>query len=144
MNTEKECFKCKETKPLSEYYKHAQMADGHVNKCKKCNKIDVSKNRAKNIEHYREYDRERGNRQDSEYLKSYRKEYPRKYKAHNSINNALRDGRMKKETNCSQCNSDFHVHAHHDDYKYPFTVRWLCAACHKAWHEKNGEGLNGK
>lgn len=141
---EKKCFRCGEVKSLSEFYRHPRMADGHVNKCKDCNKMDVAKNRRKKIDYYREYDRKRGSRQTSERLKKYRAENPGKYKAQNAVNNALRDGRMAKPSGCEQCGSDFALHGHHDDYSKPLEVRWLCAACHHQWHAEHGEAKNGR
>lgn len=136
----KKCFKCGEVKPLSEFYKHKQMKDGHVNKCKECNKNDVSRHRSENIEKIREYDRNRGNRQDSEYQKLWRKENPKKYAAHCMVNNHVRAGNLHSQ-NCEICGKEKTV-AHHDDYSKPLNVRWLCQAHHKQWHAENGEGLN--
>ena len=138
----KKCFKCGNEKALTEFYKHPSMPDGRVNKCKECNKADVRANRKDNVEYYRKYDRARGGRQDSEYLKAYRKDNPKKYKATTMIGNAIRDGRMKKLP-CEICGKTERIHGHHDDYAYPLLVRWLCAVHHKQWHDENGEGLNG-
>lgn len=137
----KTCFKCGEEKPLSAFYRHKMMADGHLNKCKECTKVDVHKNREKNIDHYRAYDRKRGNRLPPGYCKEYRKKYPNKYRAQRAVNNAIRSGKMKKMP-CEVCGSEDHVHGHHDDYRYPLNVRWLCAAHHAQWHRDHGEAKN--
>lgn len=139
---EKQCFNCMAVKPLSEFYRHPEMADGHLNKCKECQKEAVRLNRLKRIDHYRAYDRERGCRHPDGYITEYKNRYPMKAKAVRAINYAIASGKMKREP-CEVCGIDEHVHAHHDDYAFPLTVRWLCAAHHQQWHRDNGPGLNG-
>lgn len=136
----KTCFKCGIEKPLNEFYKHKQMKDGHVNKCKECNKKYVSEHRIKNIDRIRAYDRDRGNRQTTEYRDKYKRLYPNKYRAHTIVSNAIRDKKLFTEP-CEICKKEV-VHGHHDDYLKPLNVRWLCAAHHSQWHAANGEGLN--
>ena len=136
----KVCFKCGEVKHLSEFYKHKQMRDGHLNKCKSCSKSDSTSNRLDNIEKVRKYDRDRGNRQDIEYLKGWRVSNPKKYKAHNMVNNQIRAGNLHRKP-CEICNEGKTV-AHHDNYDQPLNVRWLCQAHHKQWHAEHGEGEN--
>jgi len=140
--TEKECFKCGVTKPLSEFYKHPQMGDGHLGKCKECTKTYVRSNRRENIDRYRAYDRERGSRQPKGYCSEYREKFPNKYKAHGIVARAIRAGKLFIEP-CEVCFTTDQVHAHHDDYLKPLNIRWICAGHHSQWHKENGEGLNG-
>jgi len=161
--TTKKCFKCGEVKPLSEFYKHKQMADGHLNKCKECNKKDVKENRDKNIDYYRDYDKTRfkedprvkarhkryakteaGKEKGNEAKRRYQANNPIKRLATNVVNNAVRDGKIVKPHNCESCGDESNrMHGHHDDYAFPLVVRWLCPKCHKAWHNENGEAKNG-
>lgn len=59
MDKQKECFRCHIKKPFSEFYKHPQMTDGIVGKCKECNKIDNVKNWHEKRKEKREYDKNR-------------------------------------------------------------------------------------
>lgn len=134
----KRCFKCGTRKPLSEFYKHSMMADGHLNKCKECTKRDVRANRADNLEHYRAYDRERS--QLPERVEASRAHHldwkarnPEKRKAHVIVSNAIRDGRIERRP-CERCGKK--AHAHHDDYSKPLDVVWLCPVHHVARHKE--------
>jgi len=39
----KVCFKCEIPLPISQFYEHSGMSDGHLNKCKECTKKEVKK-----------------------------------------------------------------------------------------------------
>ena len=135
----KVCFKCGLRKPLDKFYKHKKMTDGHLSKCIICTKKDVLEHRAANIDKIREYDRNRGKsphriKRSTEVTKRMRKDLPHVYKAHNALNNAVRDGKVIKPTHCSTCNKEKKLHGHHDDYSKPLDVEWMCAICHRAFH----------
>ena len=135
----KECFKCKQVKPLCDFYKHSRMKDGHLNKCKDCTKCDVRTHRFEN-DSVREYDRIRGKtRYSKERTSSYRKRNPEKYKAHCIVKNAIRVGKLVKPSICEDCGAVCKPHGHHDDYGKPLTVRWLCARCHALFHSVYGK-----
>ena len=130
---QKRCFKCRELKPLTDFYKHPQMADGHLNKCKACAKRDVHVNRGENLEYYRQYDRDRANLPKrvaarASYDEAYIRTHPQRKTANVATNNALRDRRIKK-TPCEIC-GDPNSEAHHEDYSKPLEVRWLCKPHH--------------
>lgn len=56
MENKKICFKCKKEKILSDFYKHPNMSDGRVNKCKECNKKDNKNNWHLKIDEKKKYD----------------------------------------------------------------------------------------
>lgn len=140
----KVCFKCGAEKPYAEFYKHKAMADGHLNKCKSCAKMDVRLNRLDKIEYYREFDRARGSRQTYEYVKRYRESDPVRAAAHASVARALRLGRLWKSQCCMApgCFSTLHVVAHHTHYDAPLSVVWLCQACHVQLHKQFNEDVS--
>lgn len=157
----KKCICCKEMLAAEMFYKHSQMKDGRLNKCKKCVKSAVSSNYRRNIEHYRAYERARsclphrakareaytktlaGKESARKSSIAWRKRNPIKVLCSTIVGNAVRDGKLTKSATCEDCGkSPKLMHGHHDDYAKPLVVRWLCPGCHTKWHRNNGEGLN--
>lgn len=139
MVSSKQCFKCGKVKVLSDFYKHPMMADGHVNKCKECNKLDNSLNRCKRVEYYRAYDSDRAKRKHraeaaAEISALWRGQDPRIMQCHNAVTRAVKSGRLVRQP-CERCESVKSL-AHHESYNKPLDVVWLCQPCHKARHSE--------
>lgn len=135
----KTCFKCNAIKPLSEFYKHSEMFDGYVNKCKECNKNDVTAHRNKNLEKVRAYDRARGKEPErikaaTEIVRAWRAEDSRRALAHSLVAKAIRNGQLDRSP-CVRC-GEVKSLAHHEDYDHPLEVMWLCQPCHKQRHKE--------
>lgn len=136
------------------------MADGYLNKCVNCVRGRVAKHRKKNINKINAYDRKRGLekhrimarkkyrekvRNDPDlhekrlaYMREWTKGRRLKKLANNAVNNAVRDGKLKKKP-CEKCGTEKGVHAHHDDYSKPLQVRWLCPTHHGEEHRAINE-----
>jgi hypothetical protein len=146
---EKRCFKCGQRRPIGEFYKHPQMADGRLNKCRDCTREDVSKNRIERIAYYRQYDRHRasmphrvsarkayketeaGKMAHKRATKAYQANRPDRKAAHITLGSAIRDGRVLRQP-CLVCGEK--AEAHHPDYSRPLDVVWLCKEHHTEVH----------
>lgn len=150
MNSTKKCRKCKNIKPLSEFYKHETSADGLRYDCKECfnkrtaiyqktdaGKLVGAKSKAKYL------NTQKGKLSHIKDSAKYYATNPIKRKAQSAINNAIQLGKLTKPSTCEECARTDKIHGHHDDYSLPMVVRWLCQLCHVAWHHENGPGLNG-
>ena len=130
MATLKTCFKCKQEKPLGAFYRHKEMADGHLGKCKECARSDVTAHRNKHLDRIREYDRTRPHRPGNG---DWRKADPRRMACHNAVARAFKSGKLVKLP-CFICGSEKSV-AHHPSYDLPLAVSFLCQVHHKECHK---------
>jgi hypothetical protein len=133
------CFKCLQDKPRSEFYRHPQMGDGLLGKCKECTKADATATRLAKIEHYRSYDRMRASQPHRIALakrvqSEWRTKHPDRKKAHTALGNAVRDGRVMPWPVCAIPDCKDRPEAHHAQYDDPLSVVWLCSSHHKQAH----------
>lgn len=131
------CFKCEEIKPLSEFYVHPQMSNGHLGICKKCVKdrqrVRSKTQNGKDSEKKRNKKPERA-KKIAERSKKWREDNPEKALAHSRLWHAIQDGKIVRKTKCEECGSTEKIHAHHEDYSKALDVIWLCVPCHGKRH----------
>lgn len=68
---------------------------------------------------------------------NWRRANPKKYAAHVAVQRALKSGVLIK-CGCEVCGINeadgARIDAHHDDYREPLKVRWLCRSHHNRLH----------
>lgn len=137
------CRTCLSDKPESAFYA------SNLARCKECVKASVRANRREKIDYYRQYDKmrasmphrvaarkeysltERGKEAHTRANRKWTLLQPKRKAASWAVNNAIRDGKLKRQP-CWVCGSK--AHAHHPDYDRPLDVVWLCPAHHKQAH----------
>ena len=130
----KKCICCGEAKPLDEYYTHPQMKDGHLGRCKECQKeLSRSRDKVKRAD----YDKTRETTPErkaakKKYQQNRRALHPDKYKAHSMVSDHIRNGRLMRKP-CIICGNE-KSQAHHPDYCKPIDVVWLCFKHHRSIH----------
>jgi hypothetical protein len=130
----KRCFKCGDFKSLGQFYAHPEMSDGTLGKCKECTKLDVRLNRQTNPR-ARAYDTARAQMPHRVALRRrivarWNEQHPKWDKAKAAANNAVRDGKIVRQTICEGCGLKNRLEKHHPDYDRPLLVLWLCKPCH--------------
>lgn len=127
--TTKICFKCGKELPISEFYRHPQMADGHLNKCKGCTKKDVHDKYMDNLNDAAFVEKERA-RGRSKYHRLYadkpRNEAHPDCSRHHAVRSVIerRVGKLPPETEL-----------HHWNYNLPFKVFLLSRRHHSRLHK---------
>ena len=127
----KTCFKCHRSLEVTEFYRNACMADGTVNKCKKCTCADMAAHRRANLKAIRAYDRERAKLPHRAEMRKrlIARELTRHPERRTTRARTQYLG-LKAPAKCSLCGRLAKVQKHHADYSDHTLFAWVCKPCH--------------
>ena len=125
----KTCSKCGLVKDESEFNKDRSRKDRLQCWCKECQRPIIQKWGHEHPEKNREK------------VSKYKEKNPDKVLAHNTVNNAIRDGKLIRGP-CEIKGCEEPSEAHHKDYNKPLEVNWLCKEHHIELHRKERDACN--
>ena len=138
----KQCSKCREWKPETEFYRDKRTKDGLKCQCKKCHcettvsTRDKDKHRKSNMMFMRRLSENEPERV-RKYWRGKKETDPEKLRARAALNSAVRSGKIVRPDSCQDCGAVGMVYAHHPDYSKPLSVEWLCSECHGKRHRRS-------
>lgn len=135
------CPTCARALPADAFYTKKSRWNGLSNQCRECHtdgsirtrdpertriarRQSMRRSRARHLEEHRARDRARV------------RPYDEKVKARNTLNRAVRSGKITRPASCTECGDIGKVAAHHPDYAKPLAVIWLCYLCHAEEHRR--------
>lgn len=105
------------------------MADGHLNFCKRCVRVRVTRHREQNLSRIQAYDSGRAQQAhriagNIKTARRFRRRNPALYGAQRVVSNAIGDGKLVRGS-CEQCGKP-NANACHKDPAHPLAITWLC------------------
>lgn len=138
----KQCSRCRETKPTSEFHKDKGRSDGLSGWCKPCRIKSIRIAEAKRPKPpYTPRSRQPERIRERTKKRNYRAAHPERVKAALKVQRALQSGKLAPATEsfCFVCGNPAQ-HLHHMDYSKPLEVIPVCKSCHSQWHVYNKVG----
>lgn len=140
----KSCTKCKISKTGKDFSKDRTRPDGLQYTCKKCKSDHAISTRKLFPLKTRDYGKNyyaKWNKLNPEKVSRYQKKFgkqrwvkePEKMFARQQLQQAIRNKTLYRRNSCEICLNG-PTHGHHEDYRKPLDVIWLCARCHSKLH----------
>lgn len=135
----KVCCTCELAQPLEAFHRHHREPDGRQPRCKACTSIADARRYAAAPDSFKSKaaiwkagNPERASAIALAAARRWLARNPDKTRAQHAVRNAVRDGLLKRLP-CEVCGAE-PADGHHEDYRLPLKVRWLCRRHHADAH----------
>lgn len=136
MAEKKRCKKCEIVKPIESFNKKRGCVGGIKPNCRDCETAhERARRKAKNLgKKYSDAYNKSNPGKRTEIKRKWDKKNMHKKRAIWRVWHAKQTGQLVPEP-CIRCGSD-NSHGHHEDYRKPLDVTWLCRRCHATRHRE--------
>jgi hypothetical protein len=145
----KRCSLCRETKPLTDFYRRSDDRNRVTSRCRVCLIVTTTEYRKRAIAAGKRYLQRRSPAGRAALLVSNarwdQKNVERMRivnRAKCAVRRAIQKGSLARGESCEFCGTaSVSTEAAHHDYSRPLEVKWLCRSCHRRWDRQQPKTL---